>query len=395
MNKTSAFKWTPVNVVLLLLFGYLLFRSTTIGISFYVLLFSLLVYIFVMRPKMFDRMSAYLMGFAVSYALLSFNESDTFNPHHIVYLLAPNAFYFWGKYIIKCCNTKQSIVSFLLFVLIFFALNTYVLAVKDIIDVGLVNPYRGMLRAGDTDVVMPATLFGLNVSLGLTGLAIYLSHPRGNRTIVSYGFLLVLGFSLLTTIHLINRTGIIVLIACTLIVYLYSFKSKRGKVGYFIGIVLFVIMVYCLLSNSFTGGSEAIEAYSSREQVEGGGLADFGNRGWRWLDAIQRIFTQPLGWSGTVSYNYAHNLWLDVAMLRGIIPFMFLLFATWRSAKQVLKLMRIKKDTVVAVFIALYACFFLTSFVEPVMIGFDVYFYLFCMLWGMQQSYLRANHINI
>ena len=382
-----SFKWTPINIVLMLLFGYLLFRSTTIGISFYVLLFSILVYIFTMWTSMFDRMAMYIFGFASSYALLSYIESNTFNPHYAVYLLAPNAFYFWGKYVIKCSNSKMTIINFILFVLIFFALNTYILTIRDIIDVGLVNPYRGMLRTGDTEVVMPATLFGLNVSLGLAGLAIFLSHLRTVRKTLSYLFLIVLVFSLMTTIHLINRTGIIVFIACTLIVYLYNFSSKKSVMGYIIGILLFVFIVYLLFSNYIDGGSEALEAYATRETVEDGSLSDFGNRGWRWIDALQKIFTRPLGWSGTVPYNYAHNLWLDVAMLCGIIPFMFLMFATVRSIKQLFILRNIKKDTVVAAFIALYVCFFLTSFVEPVMVGFDVYFYLFCMLWGMQQYY--------
>ena len=130
-----------------------------------------------------------------------------------------------------------------------------------------------------------------------------------------------------------------------------------------------------------------MEAYNTREQVEGGSLIDFGNRGWRWIDSIQRIITDPFGWSGKTTYNYAHNLWLDVAMLCGIIPFTFLVLATMRSVRLLISLKSLKKDPIVASMIALYVCFFLTSFVEPVMIGFDVYFYLFCMLWGMQQSY--------
>ena len=237
---------------------------------------------------------------------------------------------------------------------------------------------------------MPATLFGLNVSLGLSGLAIFLSQAKSERSIISYLYLFILALSLLTTVHLINRTGIYIFIICSIIVFLYTITSRKGFLVYSVGLCLFAAFLYWAFSNYMSLGSDTLEAYSLRERIEGTSLSDFGDRGWRWVDAIQRVFTDPFGWSGSVPYNYAHNLWLDVAMLRGIIPFSFLILATVRSFRQLVRLCRIRRDSIVATFIALNVCFFLASFVEPVMIGFDVFFYLYCMLWGMQQCYLRV-----
>lgn len=389
MFEKFGFKCSATDKILLLLFLYLLYRSTSIGISFFVIIFSILSYLFIFRLRMIDRLSIYIFGFAVSYSVLSFIYTESFNPHNFLYLLAPNAFYFWGKHMIGICKRKMAIVNFLLIVLLFFALNTYILTIKDINEVGWVNPFRGMLRVGDSDVAMPATLFGLNVSLGLSGLAIVLSLPKSFMNLKSLVFLIILFFSLLTNIHLTNRTGLFVFVASTLTVYLFTLISKNKSDKYFVGIILISILVYLIYSN-FGSSSEFVDAYAQREQSSGQQISGYGDRGWRWIDALGRIFYCPLGWSGQAPYNYAHNLWLDVAMQRGIVPFIFLVFATFYSIKNTLKSIKVKNDYIVMSFLGLTVCFFLTSFVEPVMIGFDVYFYLYCMLWGMQTAYNKS-----
>ena len=388
LGSRLAFK----DYLLFLLFGYMLFRSATVGISLYVLIFSISVFFFASRNVRMDRMAVYLGLFSLSYAFISFVQAS-FEPHQLVYLVAPVAFYYWGQHVMGLCKSEKNYFLFLLLFLLLFAVNTYYLTITDILEVGLINPYRGMLREGDSDVVMPATLFGLNVSLGLSGLAIFLSQTKETRSKGSYLFLVVLALSLLTTVHLINRTGIVVFFVCTLVVFLNSLTSKKNSGIYLIGLLLFMVLLYLAFSNYFSFGSEALDAYNMREQSESGGLSDFGNRGWRWADAIKRVFTNPFGWSGIDYYNFAHNLWLDVAMLCGIVPFTFLLLATVLSFNHLLKLRKIKKDSIVSSFIALNVCFFLASFVEPVMVGYDVFFYLYCMLWGMQKAYFQKSFL--
>ena len=361
-----------------------------VGISVYVLLFSLSVYIFVMRANMFDKASAFILGFSISYSILSFYIYGDYNPHYLIYLLAPNAFYFWGKHIIRCCSTKMAVINYLLFVFFFFALNTYILTVQDIVDVGLINPYRGLLRSGDTDVTMPATLFGLNVSLGLVGLAIAFIIPRSLRTIKTYLFVAISILSLLTNIHLINRTGLIVFVISTLSIFLFTLRAKHNPGKTLVLLMLFVVLTF-LFYSIIVNNSELQDAYIQREQSSGESISGFSDRGWRWIDSLGRLFTYPLGWRGMVTYNYAHNFWLDVAMSCGILPFTFLFLATWHSFTITWKLVKKNKDYVVLAFLGLSVCSFLTSFVEPVMIGFDVYFYLYCMLWGMQYEYLMCN----
>lgn len=383
-----------MHYVVFVLFFLALYMSPSVGVSYYVLLFCLISIPICWKDAYFDKMSVYLLLFSVSYPFVLYMNKGELNPHYLLYLIAPVAFYFWGQYIATKVNNQKGLLNFFLLVLIFFAAQTYILTIEDVKDIGLINIKRSLLREGDDEEMINATLFGLNVSLGLAGLSIFMALKNKFWLIRNYLFLGVFLLSLLAVVHLVNRTGLVVAVLCTLCSYLYSVRSKRNIINVILKILFTIAIVYCILSIFSDNDFDIFEAYFNRSSTESSSIEDFGGRSWRWVDAMRRLFTYPFGWNNEVKYSFVHNLWLDVAMFGGIIPFFFIICATIRSIKQLFQLIKIKNDIIVNCILSLSVCFILVSFVEPVMVGFDSFFYLYCMIWGMQKKYLEYSKIE-
>ena len=395
MKRLFGFKGSFVHYILFSLFFLALFNSPLVGVSFYVLLFCLFSVLICWTKTYFDKTSVYLLLFSISYPLILWMNSGKFNPHYLLYLIAPITFYVWGQYIVTKINNQRGLLNFLLLVLIFFAAQTYLITIEDVKEIGLINPMRTMLREGEEEAKINATLFGLNVSLGLSGLAIFMALKNKFGSIRGFLFLGVFLLSLLTVIHLINRTGIVVAVFCTFCSYIYSVRNNGKILNAILKIFLIMAIVLFLISLFSKNGFDIIEAYTNRSSTENTSISDYGDRSWRWLDAMGRLFTNPFGWNNEVKYNFVHNLWLDVAMFAGIIPFIFIVCATIRSLKQLFQLMKHNNDIIVHSIFSLSICFILSSFVEPVMVGFDPYFYLYCMIWGIQKKYIEYTESGI
>lgn len=394
MERLFGFKGGFVHYIVFALFFLALYNSPLVGVSFYVLLFCLFSIPICCNKTNFDKTVAYLLLFSISYPLILCVNNGKLNPHYLLYLIAPVTFYSWGQYLVTKINNQSGLINFLLLVLIFFAAQTYILTIEDVKDIGLININRSLLREGDDEEMINATLFGLNVSLGLAGLSIFMALKNKFWLTRNYLFLGIFLLSLLAVVHLVNRTGLIVVVLCTLCSYFYSVRSKRNIINVILKILFTIAIVYYILSIFSDKDFDIFEAYFNRSSTESSSIKDFGGRSWRWVDAMGRLFTYPLGWNNEVKYSFVHNLWLDVAMFGGIIPFFFIICATIRSIKQLFQLIKIKNDIIVNCILSLSVCFILVSFVEPVIVGFDLFFYLYCMIWGMQKKYLEYSKIE-
>jgi hypothetical protein len=129
--------------------------------------------------------------------------------------------------------------------------------------------------------------------------------------------------------------------------------------------------------------SDILVAYEERNFD----LNTAGQRTTKWIDTFKEIFQHPFGWANIQSSDnyYAHNMWLDIARVTGVFPFLSLLFVSIQALLIQSRLVRIKKDYFVAVSIGLNTCFLLSCFVEPVYGG--LHLFLWTMLWGMQEQY--------
>ena len=307
----------------------------------------------------------------------------------ISYLLCPTVFYLFGKYMIDRLHNTNNIIMFWFLSIFAFSIILYISTSIDITRNGFINITRSFAIYGaENDAGMAATLYGMIASLGLMGFAYF--FVKQNSNFIRYMYILLSLLSLITVVHLVNRTGLVVVIICFIVMSFYIFRHKKAILifTYVIMVITFVLLIHFGIIDQ-----SILEAYQSRD-TENEGVNSVGGRTDLWNLALNNLLRYPFGWLDT-GVAYSHNLWLDIARVSGIIPFIIFLIVSVKIYTEFFKLLKKKEETVVPLFLGLHICFFLTAFVEPLIEALPLYFYLYMMLWGMQSRFLikiRLSH---
>ena len=376
------------NRILQTVYFVVLFTSIWSNVSIYIIfVFCLLVMLILPIRKYVDKTAVLLGSFSVFYCIpILFAGVDSwFN--FASYLLCPVIFYIYGKYVVDKLRELKLIALFFAVSILLFSIVLYVSAFQSIRQEGFVNITRSFSiwgRVGEQDS-LSATLYGLVASLGLVGLSVVFTRTALTKSVKGM-FLLLFAFSMLTVLHLVNRTGIVIATACVFCVSVYC---SQGRIWRFLIVGLLVFMLVLFLMESNVIDQNVIDAYTNRNEGDSS-VTSAGGRWDRWIDGFQNIFRYPLGWDiEAPQYGYAHNLWIDIARISGILPFFVFLIVTLISFGNLIKLLKLKDMTMVPLLLGLNICFFLSSFVEPVIESIPLYFYLYLMLWGVQNAVLR------
>lgn len=377
------------NWILLIVYFVMLFVSLWSDFAIYTIcVFCMIAYIVIPLRRYIDKTAIFLFLFSTYYCLLLLFIGAGSWFKFVSYLLCPLIFYIYGKYIVDKLISFQNLAVFLCISISLFSVVLYISAIQDIIQNGFINIHREFYIWGinNTDESWSATLYGIIASLGLVGLPLVIVKNIG--LIVKAVFLLLSILSLATVLHLVNRTGIVVECICFFIVGIYVLKEKENRILK-LGILMFLIFI--ILSNFLCVDSDIFEAYSHRNE----GSMD-GERFDRWIDGIHNFVKYPLGWVlESTQYNYVHNLWLDIARVSGFIPFVFFLVATLLSYCDFLKLLRSNDMIIIPLLLGINICFLLTSMVEPIIEAVPLYFYLYLMIWGIQNRTLSRLNARI
>lgn len=343
------------------------------------------VLLFKTRLKYHTDITFYILlifSFIYSFLTSIYGINDSLIAYLIMYALYPPIFYILGRYLMdKWYNFKY---LFLILLIVSFSFTMIYETIKDIFSNGLINVSRGLDLSDSKDAT--ATLIGSKVSLGVTALGlVFAKTEKLVEKRIKY-FLAVWGFiSLLVTVHLINRTGLVLLFISIIFVVLLNFKNYK-KSNILIGLILIVILgflIYPVLDKY-----DAIDAYTSREEITDYETKSAGGRTARWVEGIDYIVANPLGggvYFGGARY-YAHNLWLDVGEMAGIIPMVLLIVVTILNLKKSAELV-FKNNNLSIFFKSLIGTinigFFLTCFVEPMYEGNFIYVCAYFSFWGM------------
>lgn len=367
------------------LYFLVLFLSLWGNYSIYVtVIFGIFI---IFKNKVFKYMDItslclFLFSFIYSYFYMPNMTSWT---NFISYLLCPTAFYLFGKYSIDKLRSANNIIKFWCLSILSFSIILYISTFIDISQNGFVNIARSFTIYGTRNYAsVSATLYGITASLGLVGLPYFFVKQDSN--IVRYAYLLFSLLSLITVIHLVNRTGLVVIVVCFAVTILYIFQNRLPSL---IFIYAFTVFAFVLLIHFNIIDKSIIEAYQNRD-VDSGSVDSAGGRTNLWNLAINNLIKYPFGWLDT-GVAYSHNLWLDIARVSGIMPFTIFLVISIRTYIKLFRLLITKEKTVVSLLIGLHLCFFLTSFVEPIIEAIPLYFYLYMMLWGMQNMLIIQN----
>jgi Na+/melibiose symporter-like transporter len=115
-----------------------------------------------------------------------------------------------------------------------------------------------------------------------------------------------------------------------------------------------------------------------------------------WLMSIGNVISRPAGWSDS-EVLYAHNLWLDVSKVAGILPFLSLCIFTISSIILVYNIIKKSQENhffniiILSYFIGFMAVFF----VEPIMEGLFPLFLIFCIFIGILSGYADNRNFQI
>lgn len=340
--------------------------------------------LYIVARGSYDKTSIQLCLFSFTYSLFVFINNSVSITELLSYLICPISFYLLGQKIFRESSSEDDLVT--VFILIILASNVilWVNNITDSIQHGIVNVSR--VIENDTQRDISATLQGLILSIGISGVAYVIVCG----SIFNWKSLMMLCFSLLSlfsTIHLVNRTGMGIFAIAVIVSMLYMFRKKKI---YIILSIVIMYVVYLLLNHYEIINEEVFEAYEARsfDQNTGGGRIEI------WSVSFIELLNNPLGWTGVeigFSKGFCHNLWLDIARRAGWIPFILFTIITIRKILELIKLALHSNKPFVGYFTAFITCTLTTCFLEPVIEGVSIYFYLLCFLWGIQSDLYKTN----
>lgn len=340
--------------------------------------FAVLCWIIIPYKKWWDGISIPLLSFSVFYAGIVLYKGENPGWSFIFSMLfAPTAFYRLGCFLMKYIQDEMQRQKTLLFIVGVYLFPLFLLTAQDIALTGLVNDSRQMLMDLGKDDSRNATLYGLMASAGI-GFIGTIFIKQQNKW-VKMGLILVAALSLLSVIHLVNRTGLVI---CAVCLFFGFALSTRMNVSKMLPILLAFIVVGVFLSESGILDSDVSEAYADRDdRNDDANSANAGGRTKLWLDAIGNLFVSPLGWK---LERYAHNLWLDIARVGGWLAFFPFVKATVSYMMKVKTILRNGGENgTLMLLLSVNVAMLLNAAVEPVIDGTPLFFSLLMMIWGL------------
>lgn len=371
------------------LFVIVLLMSTNPLGGYVLLLFCFLAFVACgFNKSRLDTISLWLILFSFTYSTIALGNGVVASyTEWVGNIISPLIFYLFGKKISSRVNNDNTMLIVILLTVFFYAAIQYFTVIRDIAMVGLINIDRVLFNENQMGF-QAATLVGVNVAYGFVGLITFFTINNPLKTPISFLFLGTSILSILSTIHLVNRSGLVVAAICIVFIVLYRMEGNVGKFVMWIiilGGVGFLIYKLGLISD------EVIFTYENRFTGDEENTQSMGGRSFRWVEGLEKMFEYPFGWSTNIfTFNrYAHNFWVDVARVAGAIPFFCLVGITVTSISLLVKAFEIKKNPIIATLIGLYICFFFSSFVEPIMEGAPIHFFMSCFFIGITKVYVE------
>ncbi len=315
-----------------------------------------------------------LIFYCLSYIIISAINGFNYSPGTLLLLLvAPPLFYYYGKTIPSFCNNERELILVWLIILFCYAIDTIIVGIDSMVVTGeRFNTERNLMFYEGQDT--SATQIGLALNVCMIGMpmALIISDKWLK---IPYTLLTIL--SLLVVTYLLNRTGLVIFMLC--LACILFFKTIHSKTYTIISILLILGVILFLQFSDFAD-SELYQLYDERNKTEG-----LEARSDRWIQHIENLLIYPFGWAKNGSIYYIHNMWLDIARVSGILPFILLCWLTIKYAiKAVRDVIRYKTECSYLM-LSLNICFFLSCFVEPIYGG--THFMLYCLLWGSQSAW--------
>lgn len=366
-------------IILLTTFFAVLLTSLFPQNIYLLVLFSIMSWGLLPFRKWWDIGSLLLLLFSVFYTvwvILSGRMQSGFLS--ISYLITPVAFYRFGQYLMSEFKGETQRYCLILSIGYAYLFNMFVLTVASIATVGIVNNSRVLFGFTMRDESLAATLYGLMASYGIGCIGVvFAKDTKVVVRILSLGLVLL---SMLTVVHLINRTGVVILACCLMISLALSYRRQKMKTV--IVVMLLLLGTFILVNRGLING-DVLDAYARRNNQKGYDFVTAGGRTELWSDAFKNLCRNPMGW---YQKSYAHNLWLDIAKVGGWISLFPFICTTLLFMKNICLLFKKLHSSFSCSIIVLNISLILAASVEPVIEGSMLFFSILLVLWGMTNS---------
>lgn len=386
MKIWKTLKRLGIPYIMLLACCYTLTSSTNIYIL--ICLCVIMVPYHFIQTQLWDKNSGILLLWGISYFIITtiyYTPNSWAN--EIGYLLGPVTFYLCGKLFTHRLQNQGAVILMIATVCACSSITIFTMTFNDIAKGELIAYSR---RFDVQDAVLAATLYGLVAAITLSGLGFFIAARKNTSKYLNIVFLVLFAGSILTTIHLINRTGIIIALVCTISIMAVQGARRAGRMIVLLAIVSIITIAY--FGTDWL--AQSVEAYSYRNE-SGLGLESGGGRFERWVDAIEKLFNYPFGWwLNHSTYNaQVHNLWLDIARVAGLIPFTLIVIFTVRVISKQYKILKKYKDQPIAILtFGIILSMLLASAVEPVIEAKICYMCLLIFFAGIESQMYEDRH---
>lgn len=330
-------------------------------------------------------LTAFSITFASFYGL---QAGDTQGVQFIaIYGLTPPVFYLLGKFLANGLRSHNSLFFLLFLIFTVFSLSAVISVYTNFMQEGFGTFDRNLPMFWSGRIV-PATIMGAFMTFNMCIPATVLSRLGKDRPWTLAGMILLFVVSLICVLRLGSRTQLSIFLISTLVTLFYvvprqSLRNNILLLGLLGGVVYFISQ-----NISFDLSADWFTNFADRVDSRGGNLASGGGRTDRWILSLEYLLEKPLGWD-TREFGHSHNMWLDVARVAGVIPFLLLLIFSFRALRVVRSFTRWnREDVALNNSVLIYTLAFVLIFmVEPIFDGIFSLFAVFCLFIGVLNQY--------
>jgi hypothetical protein len=350
-----------------------------------------IVFLLLIRPSinLINNTTTLLLCFSVCYALFYSFNLKLGTQYIFIYALLPLTFYAIGKLSVTYFDRKNLFPLIVLYSFLF-ALPSLFSVLLEIKEKGFATIKRDVpnLWSGEYEnATLTAGFFALNMSIP----AILIFTIRQNKRVFNILLISIFIITLLCVLRLGSRTHLAITLL-TMVAGLIYLTSRQSPLKNFLLLFsLFIIVNIGFSYLSFDKDSDLISAYADRMDSKTNGAASAGGRSGRWMDSLEYLVKDPLGWE-LEEFGYSHNLWFDVGRVGGTISFILLVLFTFKCLSILYKFMKTnKKETITPVLFVFSTAFYLLFFVEPVFESFFQIFVFYCFICGLTEQLFMIN----
>jgi len=384
----------PQNLILAVLL--LLYCTGVYSLAIGLIVFSVFAYLYLLKNEFrISLVSLFLFSFSITYAVASYTHGVISAPAALLFAVLPVALYFTGEYAIrKEARDKLAFFYVYLVLVSFFLVGIY--SIWKTIQyggfTGLFLDVRLVYMPG-SDVWVNATNLGAYFAMGLSLLGYIITAGSKSGSAVRLLSILIFGLSAVSMLFLGNRTGLVIAFVSFCAVYIVTMFYGGQKLSNNVktNAMLILAVLAAIFIVQLFGLGEMLLGTTLVQRFPGGGFFE-DPRFEAWPVALRGLFEYPLGGKqADIPLTFAHNLWLDVGYVAGVIPFILLLAFSWLILRNLLRLIKTKACPIglKALFTGVYVALLLNFFVEPVLEGYFIHFTILCFIAGVTSKYIR------